>query len=241
MDPKLNFSDIVGFAITNGLKNSISIIIALFLFLITCWIPYLNVGAFIAIANMPIILSKGKLISPTFIFDSKYRRQMGDYFIYIGISGMAILFAYPFTFGVASIILSFSWTLAPMLILDKGMNPIEALNLSNKYMRGHRRTTFLAILCIYLVLPVLVAMVGFGNPILAGFLGFILLLTILPIHLSALAYIYKTLVLDQEKQKEVHTQPIEIADELAKLSDLLERNIITFEEFEIRKQKLMNL
>lgn len=39
------------------------------LWLLTIWIPYLNVGTTIAMATIPIELSKGKVISPLFIFD----------------------------------------------------------------------------------------------------------------------------------------------------------------------------
>lgn len=47
-----------------GVKNAASIIVATILWLVTIWIPYLNVGTTIAMATLPVALSKGKVISP---------------------------------------------------------------------------------------------------------------------------------------------------------------------------------
>ena len=61
------------------------------LWLLTIWIPYLNVGTTIAMNTIPIELSKGKVISPLFIFDGKYRKYMGEYFTLIGLMYLAII------------------------------------------------------------------------------------------------------------------------------------------------------
>lgn len=41
--------------------------------------------------TIPIELSKGKVISPLFIFDGKYRKYMGEYFTLIGLMYLAII------------------------------------------------------------------------------------------------------------------------------------------------------
>ena len=51
-----------------------SIIAAVALWLITIWIPYLNIGTTIAITLLPTQLAKGEIINPLGIFDAKYRR-----------------------------------------------------------------------------------------------------------------------------------------------------------------------
>ena len=77
---KITVGGVIQEGVNIGIKNSLSLLGATLLWLITFWIPYLNVGTTIAINTIPIELSKGKVISPTFIFDAKYRRYMGEYF-----------------------------------------------------------------------------------------------------------------------------------------------------------------
>ena len=77
--------------ISLGIKNAVSLLVATVLWIVTIWIPYLNVGTTIAMTTIPIELSKGKVISPVFIFDSKYRKYMGEYFTLIGLMAMAVI------------------------------------------------------------------------------------------------------------------------------------------------------
>lgn len=64
-----------------GMKNFVSIFVAVLLWLLTFWVPYINVGTTIAILSLPVALSKGEgILSPLFIFESKYRRYMGEFF-----------------------------------------------------------------------------------------------------------------------------------------------------------------
>lgn len=64
-----------------GIKNAPSIMAAVVLYLVTIWIPYINIGTTIAITLLPTQLAKGEVINPASIFDSKYRRYMGEYLI----------------------------------------------------------------------------------------------------------------------------------------------------------------
>ena len=73
---KLDFAATLRDALYIGVKNAPSIVAALVLFLITIWIPYLNIGTFIAVTLLPTQLAKGEVINPVGIFDSKYRRYM---------------------------------------------------------------------------------------------------------------------------------------------------------------------
>lgn len=62
-------------AIQIGLKNLPSLIGVALLYILTIWIPYINVGTTIAMQSIPGKLASGKVISPLFIFDEKYRRD----------------------------------------------------------------------------------------------------------------------------------------------------------------------
>ena len=108
---KLDFAQTLRDAIYIGVKNAPSIIAALVLFLITIWIPYLNIGTFIAITLLPTQLAKGEVINPIGIFDSKYRRYMGEFFITTGLMVFPILIACLFLY-IPGIVLSLSWSLA---------------------------------------------------------------------------------------------------------------------------------
>lgn len=71
MDKKITILGVwkEGWEIT--MKNLLSILGAVVLYVLTIWIPYLNVGTTIAMTTIPIELSKGHVISPLFIFRCK--------------------------------------------------------------------------------------------------------------------------------------------------------------------------
>ena len=89
---KITVAGVISEGIGLGIKNAISMLGATILWLLTIWIPYLNVGTTIAMTTIPIELSKGRVISPLFIFDGKYRKFMGEYFTLIGLMYRAIIF-----------------------------------------------------------------------------------------------------------------------------------------------------
>ena len=64
-----------------GLKNFLPLVAVVILYTLTCWIPYLNVGTTIALVSLPAAMSRGEAISPTEIFDGKYRKNMGNFFL----------------------------------------------------------------------------------------------------------------------------------------------------------------
>lgn len=124
------------------LKNFLPIFLAYILWIVTIWIPYLNVGTTIAILSLPVELSKGNsMVSPLFIFDGKYRRYMGEFFALVGLMSISLIPA--FLFGIIpGIIISISWTLAIYILIDKGIAPGEALVKSNNATYGYKWTLF---------------------------------------------------------------------------------------------------
>lgn len=134
---KITVTGVLSEGIGLGIKNAVSMLGATVLWLLTIWIPYLNVGTTIAMATIPIELSKGKVISPLFIFDGKYRKFMGEYFTLIGLMYLAIIPALFFMI-VPGIIISIGWSLAIYILLDKGVAPGEAMIQSNKATYGYQ-------------------------------------------------------------------------------------------------------
>lgn len=54
--------------ISLGIKNAVSLLVATVLWIVTIWIPYLNVGTTIAMTTIPIELSKGKVFLRYWMF-----------------------------------------------------------------------------------------------------------------------------------------------------------------------------
>ena len=63
-----------------GIKNIGTVAGAGILWILTFWIPYLNVGTTIGLLGIVVALSKGIPTSATEIFDPKYRKQWANSF-----------------------------------------------------------------------------------------------------------------------------------------------------------------
>lgn len=157
---KLDFSETLKDSFVIGLKNAPSIIAAVFLWLITIWVPYINIGTTIAIALLPIELAKGNVISPLAIFSSKYRRYMGEYLITAGLMIFPILIALIFMI-IPGIVLSLAWSLAYYYLFDKNKNPIEAIKASNDATYGSKWIMFFSNLVV-MILCYIIAGVFYG-------------------------------------------------------------------------------
>lgn len=203
MEKKITVFGVIPEGIQIGLKNAASLLGAIVLYILTIWIPYLNVGTTIAMATIPIELAKGKVISPTFIFDAKYRKSMGEYFLLVGLKSMAIYAAFIFLF-VPGIVLSISWSLALYILLDKGALPMEALRRSNKATYGYKWTIFGVGLVLGLACFIVCFLVS-----RIPYIGFVLVALLALIAFAAAlgcnTVIYKKLVLtdDENVQTEV--------------------------------------
>ena len=102
---------------------------------------YLNVGTTIAITLLPTQLAKGEIVNPLGIFDSKYRRYMGEFFITMGLMVFPIFIGVLFMV-IPGIVLSIAWTLSYYFLIEKGKNPIQAIKASNDATYGSKWTMF---------------------------------------------------------------------------------------------------
>lgn len=138
---KLDFGETLKDSLAIGIKNAPSIVAVAVLFLLTCWIPYINIGTYIALTLLPTQLAKGEVINPLDIFDSKYRRYMGEFLITAGLMVLPIYIAALFLI-IPAIVLSISWMLAFYFLLEKDKNPIQAIKASNDATYGSKWTIF---------------------------------------------------------------------------------------------------
>jgi hypothetical protein len=194
---KLNIISVIKDGSLLGLKNAVSILGTLILWVLTCWIPYINVGTTIALMSCPLELSKGRVISPTFIFDKKYRNLMGNFFMLTGLKSLVLVPAYVFMI-IPGIIIAISYSLGLLIMIDNNINPTESLKLSNDKTMGNKGNIFLINLLLGICLGVLMALFALiPVEILAGILMLVLALIFAAILFSVQAVIYRTLVLEE--------------------------------------------
>ena len=136
--------EILSSAFKLSFPNIFSILVAIILWVLTIWIPYVNVGTTIALAaGLPRKLAEGGIISPFFIFESRWRKYLGDFFVLQGLMAPALLLAFSFLI-VPFIVLSLSWCLALPLAMSEDTGATEAMSRSNELMAGHKWSAFFA-------------------------------------------------------------------------------------------------
>lgn len=194
---KIDFVDALKTSFTWGIKNLPSILGSVILWILTIWIPYINVGTTIAIMSLPLEISKGKVVSPTHIFNKKYRQYMGEVFLLIPLMSLGIAIGVVFLI-IPGIIIGIAWSLSVFLLLGKGMNPAEALTMSNKYTNGNKWSMFLANFFIVLGLGIVFWILSL-IPVVGAILGALVAIACSPMFISMQAYFYKRLVLDREE------------------------------------------
>ena len=121
-----------------GAKNMGPILVNVVLWVLTIWIPYLNVGTTIGLtAGIVSKAGRGEVISLTEIFNPKYRKYMGEFFLVSGLIGVGV--GIGTIFGIIpGIVIGLAWNLAILLVVDKGKNPTEAITLSNNCTYGYK-------------------------------------------------------------------------------------------------------
>lgn len=198
MENKIQLGTVFSEGFANGMKNLPSLLGAIVLWILTIWIPYVNVGTTIAIFTLPILMSKGIVFSPLDIFNKKYYRYMGEVFLCWGLMFMGILAGLIFMI-IPAIVISIAWGLAIYLILDKGVNAAEALRLSNKLTFGNKWTIF-AISLILGVAYYIVTFIFGLIPILGMILNICVFVIYYAFTLGCNASIYGTLSKNIEEQ-----------------------------------------
>lgn len=136
---KLNFTESLKDTITIGVKNFPCISAVTVLWLLTIWIPSINIGTTIALCLLPAQLSEGKTIRPLSIFEKRYRGHMSDFFLTAGMVVVPITLAMIFMF-FPGIVLSLAWSLSFLFLIERDKHPIQAIRASNKATCGSKWT-----------------------------------------------------------------------------------------------------
>ncbi len=194
---ELTVGEIISGGMEIGKKNFLSLLGAMILWGLTIWIPYINMGTTIALVNLPSKLSQGGTVSPLEIFDPKYRKYIGEYFIHWALKG----FGTYFSVFVGFFPITLSWLFTELLILDKGLSPAEAFSASSTMTYGHKWKIFFAMILFAIIAVVAMIVAGYVLALIPGafggfimLVGMILLLSFLStVKLGMIAHLYKRL------------------------------------------------
>ena len=157
----LTIGSIVSDGFRIGLKNFPGVFIALVVWAVTIWIPYVNVGTTIAVmGGIAVALSKGEPVSPLEIFSSSYRRYTGEFFLLMSFALLGVHAGLLFLF-IPGIVIGIAWSQSLMLLVDRGTDPAACLSRSNDMTYGHKWTIFLGYLILSIILMVAVGIVGY--------------------------------------------------------------------------------
>lgn len=144
---------------SKGFKNFLPLAVNMILWILTIWIPYLNVGTTIGLAAIAIKMSKGSMISAVEIFNPIYRKRMGEYFLTLTFLYSGVVLGLIFLI-IPGIVLLIGWSLATLLVVGKELNPLEAMNESNKLTYGKKWKIFWANLVLVIIVVVAVGIFG---------------------------------------------------------------------------------
>ena len=200
MNKKINIMATLKDGVAIAGLNFLSLILVTLLYIITIWIPYLNVGTTIAMSSLPAELAKGNMINPLFIFESKYRRNMGEFFILMALMTGAISVGFMFM-GIPGLVISIAWNYAVVLFVDKDMSALDSLRESNRITYGNKWRIFGAEFLIAFALGIVVAIIGgifgIGNigwlEAIGTIINVILVIFIVPAIFGVDASIYRQL------------------------------------------------
>jgi hypothetical protein len=195
VEKKLQVFDIIKSGLEIGVKNIGPILVNTLLWLVTIWIPYINIGTTIGmVAGVLVKASRDDVISMTEVFNPRYRKYMGEFFLTSGLVGMGVTVGFVL-FVIPGYVVAIAWSLSLLLVVDKGKNPVEAIFLSNKLTYGNKGIIFLSFLVFCAAVTVIIVIFS-----LVPVIGFVLVIAVAVltvfVSLGMEAYIYKVLCAD---------------------------------------------
>ncbi len=145
---KLQIKQTIMDGVQYGLKNVASLLLMVVLYILTFWIPYLNVGTTIGVYKSIIKIGRGEIINPLAIFDKEnFNVNLGELFLLVGFMTMGISAAMMFMF-IPGIVIGIAWSMAVYFFIDKGLAPHKALKVSYKVTDGEKWTIFWIVLIV---------------------------------------------------------------------------------------------
>lgn len=138
---KLNIMQTIKEGVQYGLKNFFPLLLAVILYVVTCWIPYLNVGTTIGLYRIIIGIGRGESIDPVSIFYKENFANIGGFFLLLGFIVIGTLAALAFMI-IPAYVIAIAWGFAIYFFLDKKISPLKALQLSYDTTFGNKWRIF---------------------------------------------------------------------------------------------------
>lgn len=186
---KLDFMATLKETIDYGIKNVASLLLMAVLYVLTVWIPYLNVGTTIGLYKGVVEISKGKVLNPMILFDKQNFENIGNFFILIGIEFMAIVPAYLMGI-IPGVVLEIAWGFAILFMIDKGTTPLQSLKVSYDATYGEKWTIFFLELVVSIVFGLVGSLLASIPKVGILFFIIVMILTV-AVMISLQAVLYK--------------------------------------------------
>lgn len=166
---KLNIIETIKEGVNCALKNFVSLLVAVVLYVLTVWIPYLNIGTTVGLVKFIIAMSRGEAVDPLILFKKENFDNFGNLFLFLGLESMGIIAA-SFFMLVPAIVLGIAWNFALYFLVDRNMRPVEALDFSFKATNGEKWRIFATELIVLIAVGIVCGLLG-AIPKIGGFLS----------------------------------------------------------------------
>ena len=166
---KLNIIETLKEGVNCAVKNIVSLLVAVVLYVLTVWIPYLNVGTTVGLVKFVIAMSRGEAVDPLILFKKENFDNLGNLFLFMGLEVMGIAAA-SFFMLIPAIVLSIAWNFAIYFLVDRSMRPVEALDYSFKATNGEKWRIFATELLLFIAIAIVCGLLG-AIPKVGGFLS----------------------------------------------------------------------
>ena len=156
---KLDIKQTIKDGVQYGLKNFLPLLLMIILYVVTVWIPWLNVGTTIGLYKAIISIGRGETINPTSIFDKENFKNISGFFLLMGLVYIGTVVAACFMF-IPAIVVGIAWSFALYFFIDKKVSPLKAIQLSWDSTYGNKwRIFFVGVLC-WLLIGIICGILG---------------------------------------------------------------------------------
>ena len=184
---KLDFKQTLVDAFNVGTANIVNLLLTAVLWLVTFWIPYLNIGTTVGFYKIIVALSKGEAIEPLSLFSRENYKCLGDFFLLFGLQTAGLIAA---AMMFVAPIVALAWQFAFYFFVDKKVSPLKALSLSYNATCGEKWTLFFLYMVVGLILSLVTSLLAL-IPKVGGVLVVLALIAFVAIVMGLEAVLYK--------------------------------------------------
>ena len=156
---KLDIMKTIKEGVQYGLKNFVPLLLMVILYVLTIWIPYLNVGTTIGVYKAIIGVGRGQVIDPVSIFNKEHFENLSKFFLLLTLLVGGMLVAAIFMI-IPMIVISYAWGFAIYFLIDKKVSPLKALGLSYDATLGNKWRIFFTTLIFAIIVSVVEGILG---------------------------------------------------------------------------------